>query len=369
MKPAWIVVLALTCHLTAAARPDPAPSFLFVDGSERLSRRIDCAAWRDRPGFAIAVLHRDELLLREDCGLAKLDGRVPIGPSTRFHLGQTSTLFTAAAVLRLHDQGQIDLDDTLAEYFPELPAWAQQVRVMHLLQHTSGLPDPLDAARPTQPLDGNRMMRFLRREPELSFAPGSDFAANDADYAILAELVERVSGQSFADYLEREVFRPARLEHTAIYEGARVEIPDRALGYREASDRFVPADDDPAVALAGARGIFTTLDDLRRFQRALLGDVLLEPDSVAIMLHTPLTLKGKQSPLGMAWHDATVTSAQPRHAGLRGYAASGSAAGFWSTMTYYPDEELTIILLANTDEPPPFAADSFREFLISVPTR
>ena len=56
MKPAWIVVLALTCHLTAAARPDPTPSFLFVDGSERLSRRIDCAAWRDRPGFAIAVL-------------------------------------------------------------------------------------------------------------------------------------------------------------------------------------------------------------------------------------------------------------------------------------------------------------------------
>ena len=368
MKPAWIVVLGLTFHLAAAAKPDPIPSFVLIDGSERLSRRIDCAAWRNRPGFTIAVMHRDQLLLREDCGLARVEGQVPIGPTTRFNLGEASTLFTAAAVLRLRDQGQVGLDDTLATHFPELPVWAQQVRVMHLLQHTSGLPDPYEGGRPSPPLDGSRVVRFLRREPELAFAPGTGFAANDADYTLLAELVERISGQSFADYLEREVFRPARLEHTTLYEEARFEIPDRALGYRQTRDGFVP-DEDPAVVLTGARGIFTTLDDLRRFQRALLDEALLEPESVAMMFHVPLTLAGKKSPMGMAWRDDTVTSLHPRHAGLRGFAASGSPPGFWSTLTYYPDEELTIILLANTSDPPPFLADAFRDFLISVPTR
>ena len=368
MKPAWIAVLALTVHVTAAAKPDPTPSFVFIDGSERLTRRIDCAAWRDRPGFAIAVLHRDELLLREDCGLARIEGRVPIGPTTRFHLGQASKLFTAAAVLRLHDQGQLRLDDTVAEHLSEMPAWAQQVRVIHLLQHTSGLPDPFDAARPTQPLDHARVMRFLRREPELSFVPGSAFASNDADYALLAAIVERVSGQSFAGYLEREIFRPARLEHTTLYGDGPNEAGERALGYREAKDGFAP-DDDPTLALAGARGIFTTLDDLRRFQRALLGDALLEPETVALMFHVPRTLAGKKSPMGMGFRDATVTSSHPHHAGLRAFAANGSAPGFWSTLTYYPDEELTIILLANTGEVPQFLDGSFRDFLISVPTR
>jgi len=368
MKPAWIVVLAVTSHLTAAASSSPIPTFVFVDGSERLAERIDCAAWRDRPGFSIAVLHRDVLLLREDCGLARIEGRVPIGPTTRFHLGQASKVFTAAAVLRLYDQGQIDLDDTVSAHFPELPGWAQHIRVMHLLQHTSGLPDPLGPGRPSQPLDSSRVMRFLRREPELSFAPGSGFAANEADYVLLAELVERVTGRRFADYLEREVFRPARLEHTTLYDETQLEIPDRAVGYRETRGGFVP-DDDLTLTLSGARGIFTTLDDLRRFQRALLGDTVLEPDTAEMMFHMPLTLTGKKSPMGMGWLDETVMSQHPRHAGLRGFSVSGSPAGFWASLTYYPDEELTIILLANTGEAPPFLAGSFRDFLISVSVR
>jgi len=369
MRVAWVAVLAAVAAVPSYAHGTPIPRFVFVDGSERLAERIDCPDRESRPGFAIAVLHGDEVLLREDCGLADLERREPIGPETRFYVGQIGKTFTAAAVLRLYEKRQLGLDDPLARHFPELPAWAQRVRVMHLLNHTSGVPDPPDTPGPRSAdrLDNARVMGFLRRQSELSFEPGSGFSPSDSAYVLLAELVERVTGTPFAEHLKREIFLPLGLEHTSVFDESEPEIPDRAVGYRGNKRGFVV--DDYRGAATGAGGIFTTVDDLLRWHRALIEHRLLEPRTTAMMFDMPLTLTGRQSGMGMGWSDETVDSRRPRYEGLRAFGAIDTLGGFAASLTFYPDEELTIVLLANTGELPDFLADSYSEFLIRVPTR
>jgi len=304
-------------------------------------------------------------VLREDCGLADLERGVPIGPQTRFHVGAAGQTFTAAAVLMLHERGQLGLDDPVSRHFPELPAWAQRVRVLHLLNHTSGLPDP--TPRTGETVERTAVLGFLRRLGEPSFEPGSDLAPSDSAYVLLAELVQRVTGTPFAEHLEREIFRPLGLEHTSVFDEREHEIPDRATGYRPGRHGFVV--EDGPIDAAGAGGIFSTVDDLLRWHRALIEHRLLGPRTTAMLFHMPLTPAGGQSRLGLGWSDETVDSRRPRYAGLRAFGAIDTPAGYAASLTYYPDEELTILLLANTGELPEFLPDAFEEYLIRVPDR
>jgi CubicO group peptidase (beta-lactamase class C family) len=342
----FCVVVGLVTQVSAAT---PIPRFVFVDGSERFSDLIGCDGWNDRPGFALAVVRDGELLLQQSCGLADVKRGRPIEADTRFRATAIGRTVTAVAVLLLYQEGRIGLDDTLADHIPELPAWAERVRVMHVLQHTAGLPD-YPRGRTEE------IVSFLNRQPALEFEPGTDFAERETGYALLVELVRRVSGSGFSAFVDQKMLRPLGMEDSAWIDDPGPELPNLAVGY---------GDDD---SRGDRGGLFTTVLDLSRWYEALASDRLLRESTTEIMLHRPLTPAGGLSRWAMGWTDRTRRD-DTRYSGLRGYGVSGEDGAFASYLAFYPDEHLCVILLGNTRRLPGFLEDAVSHYLIRVPER
>ena len=178
--------------------------------SELAERRLRESAKSELPGVAVLVARDGRILFQGGYGLADVEGKTPITPETKFRIGSVTKQFTAAAILRLAEEGKLALTDSLAKYFPELPN-AQKITLRHLLTHTSGLhgytEKPGFHAGVTKPITPANLIASLRADPP-DFPPGTNFRYSNSGYFVLGEIVAKVSGQSLADYLRIAFFEP-----------------------------------------------------------------------------------------------------------------------------------------------------------------
>lgn len=208
---------------TPAADPDLAASSQGV---------LDAAIKADEPGCSAAIGVDGEVVWTGSRGLADLETGAPITEGTIFDIASVSKQFTATAILLLADDGKLSLDDPLARHVPGLPAWAETVTVAQLMHQTSGIPDYIglleDAGYEySDPTTQEQAVQTLASVPELQFEPGSQFDYSNSNYLLLAEIVQRVSGQSLPAFLSAEVFKPLDLAMTM---EPRV-LPGSALPY------------------------------------------------------------------------------------------------------------------------------------------
>ena len=166
-----------------------------------------------RPGAALLVIDRDEIVYKKCYGLADLEARRPVTTDTSFYLGSISKQFTAMAIMMLAERGKLSFDDHLPTYFPRFPAWAAGITLRHMLHHTSGLPDYLPflkgdefVARDMNGITNEDVLQRAMNLPGLEFPVGSQFGYRGTSYVLLAMIVAIVSGQSFADFLKANVF-------------------------------------------------------------------------------------------------------------------------------------------------------------------
>lgn len=192
----------------------------------------------DEPGCSVAVARRGEVVFAEGAGVADLASGRPIGADTVFDMASVSKQMTATAVLLLAQQELLALDDTIDRWFPELPAWAADVSVAQLVNHTSGIPDYVEALA-DRGLDLDDVttqadaVQAIAAEPDTAFEPGSAFEYSNANYVLLADLVERVTGSDLAAFLDAEVFGPLGLEMAMT---PVADVPGKAVGYEEGLD-------------------------------------------------------------------------------------------------------------------------------------
>ncbi len=212
-------------------------------------------------------------LLRQGFGLADREWNVPHTPTGKFRLGSLTKQFTATAILQLAERGRLAFDDKIALHFPEAPpAWAD-VTLFHLLTHTSGIPSytslPHFFAQDARLDRTPRGIIALTEQMPLDFLPGSAFKYNNGAYVILGHIIERLTGQTYEAYLRENILDPLGLQNTG-YEHVEVIVPERVPGYRF-KDGSIENAGFLAMSVPHAAGaLYSTLDDLLTWQRALL---------------------------------------------------------------------------------------------------
>jgi CubicO group peptidase (beta-lactamase class C family) len=278
-------------------------------------------------GFAGSVLlaKDGEIVLHKGYGQG-------ITPETPFWVASISKQFTAAAILKLAEEGKLSVDDPITKYFEEVPEDKRGITIHQLLTHTAGFTQKYAADGIT---DRKEAVRALLAQP-LKFAPGQDFSYSNDAYNLLAALVETVSGEPFETVLERHLFAPAGLSHTGFWGGPGHESVAPIPGEVSESSR------QPNWGFRGATGIYSTTGDLYRWYRALQENRVLSEESRKKLLAPHVALGGTEH-AAYGWF---LTSAPRSAVWTRGTESFGHNA----IVMAYPDENLVLVAASNAGE-------------------
>ncbi|MCO5209627.1 MAG: beta-lactamase family protein [Caldilinea sp.] len=305
------------------------------------------AAWDrpDSPGCALGIVHAGELVYARGYGMADLEHGVPITPATVFDIASISKQFTAWCVLALAEEGQLSLDDPIQRFCPEVPEYGQRITLHHLLHHTSGLRDYLGIWPVAGLPDANVFRRedvyaTIARQRELNFAPGSDYIYSNTGYWLLGEVVQRVSGQTLREFAHEQVFAPLGMASTHFHDDFTEIEPNRALGHALRGDGSLRLDLS-FCDLVGDGGIYTTVEDLARWDAVFYASPLAGGDALIAQMHVPGRLVDGSA---ISYARGLVIGA---YRGARTVSHGGSWAGYRSSLLRFPDERFTVICLAN----------------------
>lgn len=341
--------------------------------AQTLTDRADAllAKWyeKDGPGMAVLLIRDGHVAYRKGIGLADIDARAPVTPGTQFLLGSVPKQFTAMAILMLKEKGKLQLDDSLAKYCPEFPDYARTITIRHLLNHTSGLPDYEElllgkvdydklyqsskSPRAAHEYTSGEALEALSREQKLRFSPGEKFEYSNSGYVVLAQIVERLSGKRYAEFLRENIFNPLGMRDTLVVDERRQKVPRLATGYGKRNGQWQDITYTPENFIYGEDGIYSTVDDLYQWDQALYTERLV-PRSTLEMAFTPgRSNDGKETDTyltgmlkrptsyGFGWFITTLKGNKELEHG-----------GFWSGYRSYiirvPAQRTTAIVLMNS---------------------
>ncbi|NIM47854.1 MAG: serine hydrolase [Gemmatimonadales bacterium] len=318
-------------------------------GTTELVRQVDelFAEWDvpGSPGGAVVLTHAGEVILRRSYGLASIEHGVPITPTTRFELASVSKPFTAFGVLLLEQAGRLSLDDDIRQHFPEFPDYGSPITIADLLHHTSGISDWVRvlpyAGRPIRTgFEVDDLLRLVAHQRVLEFEPGSRWSYSNTNYALLAEMVARVTGRPFGEWMWESVFQPLGMHHTSFpVDGARV-LPNRANSYYKRSGGEFVRSLVEAFEIPGSAHAFSTIDDMAKWVDNLRTGRVGGLEIVEKMREKPTLTTGEQS-----FYGAGLGMGEYR--GIRTAGHSGQTGAFKTELLYCPDVEVGVVVVGN----------------------
>lgn len=295
------------------------------------------------PGVSIAITRGGQPFYVRGYGFADLEHDVPASPETVYRIGSVTKQFTSAAIMRLVEQGKIELAAPVSRYLPGLPAWGDAVTVHQLLNHTSGVRSytGVPSWMEVMPLDRTheQMIALFRDEPA-DFAPGQQYRYNNSGYYLLGMIIEKVTGESYAEHLEEGFYEPLGLRGTVYCDEGRL-IENRAEGYVVVEGEIR---NDPPISMTqpyAAGALCSTVGDLARWARALAhGQVVGAASYERMIAPTPLP-GGEPRPYGYGLATGRLGPAP--------YVSHGGGInGFISQLAYYPEADMAIAVLSNS---------------------
>lgn len=296
------------------------------------------------PGASLLVVHDGKSVVRRSWGLADVEKHVAATPATNYRLASVTKQFTAASILLLAQDDKLLLSDKASEYLPSLPKSAESITIHQLLTHTSGIVDYEDlmADTATRQVHDTGVLELLSHTDSLYFAPGSKYRYSNSGYSLLALIVEKISGQSFAKFLHERIFARLGMNNTVAHQDGVDEISLRAYGYTRKNSAWVRKDQSTTSAVLGDGGIYSSIDDMAKWAAAQYDSRLLEEKwrLVGFTPHTPTDIAGTS--YGFGWK---ITGDTIWH--------TGSTSGFRNVIVRFPARKLTVVILTNRDEPEP----------------
>ena len=286
---------------------------------------------------AVLVARKDKVLFRHAYGMANYELQVPNSLATRFHIASVSKPFTAIAILQLEGQGRLNVSDFVARFIPDFPN-GDRIKLEHLLTHTSGIPNVNDLpdydtfAR--SPHTVEQLVAKFSSLP-LDFAPGSSYHYSNSNYNLLALILEKVSGESYGDYVRKHILDPAGMQNTGQDGQALRLIPQAASGYEPAGiNSYEKAPYLDWSNKTGNGSLYSTVDDLYRFDRALNTDTLLKAST-----RQKYFVEGRGNRFG--WFNR-------KRGARRVMSSNGRSPGFTAQLDRFPDDDVTVIVLSNS---------------------
>jgi CubicO group peptidase (beta-lactamase class C family) len=333
----FLVALAPTCTLAI----DPPPMV-----GLQLDSYMQMRSTRNHFTGSVLVAQNGKILVARGYGYANAEWKTPNTLQTRFRLGSLTKQFTATAIMQLREKGLLTLQDSLCEYLqPCVAAW-KPVTLHHLLSHTSGiagygdLPEPKTRAIPAWTA---KQIAAQFRDKPLEFAPGTRWLYSDWGYCLLGLVIESVTGKPYAQVLSEQIFEPLGMHDTG-YDQPETILEQRAAGYRLVDGRLENAEYINMAGPYSAGALYSTVQDLYKWDQALYTEVIL-PRSALALMWTEVT-----SNYGYGWMVSTPASpskppwALPERVQV---VHPGSINGFTSEILRFPAEHLTVIALAN----------------------
>lgn len=359
-------------------------SCVLASERSRASAQAETAAAIDRifaplvnsksPGVAVLVRKDGRTIVERGYGARELRTLAKIDAQTNFRLASCSKQFTATSIMLLVHDGKLRYEDKLTDVFPEFPGYGKAITIRHLLNHTSGLPDYEDlmAAEEkrkgaaiwseTRQIQNAEALQLLEKQAAGKFAPGTRWSYSNSGYVVLALVVARVSGKPFAQVLRERIFVPLGMTQTLAYEKGRNEIPKRAYGHSKDGNGWKETDQSPTSATLGDGGIYSSLEDLAKWDEALAQRTLLSETEMQPGL-TPVKLANGAQPKWPA--DSDRPKGTPVAYGFgwfldpyRGHQRTwhyGDTMGFHSYIARFAADKLTIVVLCNRTDLDPEA--------------
>jgi CubicO group peptidase (beta-lactamase class C family) len=333
----------------------PLASIAQKDYHQQLDRYMQ--ALTNARGFSgvVLVMKHNDVLLKSAYGMADREWKVPNTISTRFRIGSITKQFTAACILQLEEQGKLTMDDKLSRFFPDFPK-GDSVTIRMLLGHTSGIPSYTSQAdfgkveRLSLPQDS--MIRFISSRP-YDFAPGKKFQYDNSGYFLLGCIVEKLSGQTFGSYLRQHILDKLSMSNSGLDRLDSV-LDTRARGYSKRGPRYMNA---PFISMEwpfSAGALYSTVEDLYKWDRALYSESILSAASRRAMF-TP-----GMGNYGLGFFVDSVERHLRIHHG-------GSIPGFTGEIARYPDEDICIIALSNNEASVDFLSLALADLLFDAP--
>jgi CubicO group peptidase (beta-lactamase class C family) len=302
----------------------------------------------DVPGVSVMIIKDGKVIYNRCYGLADLEAKEPVNPSTSFRLASVTKQFTAMSVMILAERKKLSYDNTLSDFFPDFPSPGKKITVSHLLNHTSGLIAYEDVMpeSTTIPLLDKDVLDLLKKKDSTYFAPGAEFRYSNSGYALLALIVETASGNTFAQFLQENIFAPLQMTSSVAYEKGISTVPNRAYGYslRDSLDEksFIRTDQSMTSSVLGDGGIYSSTEDLFKWDQSLYTTKLVNSTTLDEAFTPNILPDGKNSEYGFGWRISTYRETRCLH-------HSGSTIGFRNEIQRYPEKRFSIIVLTNRD--------------------
>jgi CubicO group peptidase (beta-lactamase class C family) len=297
----------------------------------------------DSPGASVIVVKDGQVVYKRGYGIANLEYDVAITPSTVFHVASVSKQFTAFAIAMLAGQGKLSLDDDIRKHLPELADFGKTITIRHLIHHTSGLRDQWELLaiggwRLDDVITRDHIMKMVRHQKELNFEPGQEFLYSNTGYTLMAEIVERVTGESFREFTDKAIFKPLGMTSTHFHDDHQRVVKNRAYsyspirgGYRLSALNY---------ANVGATSLFTTVEDLAKWALNF-EDGRVGGKSVVEQMYQQGVLNDGEK-IGYAFGLGIG-----EYRGLKRISHSGGDAGYRSYIVRFPDQRFIVAVLSN----------------------
>lgn len=331
----FLLLLLFVGRTTAASEQDDATF------TRDAARAVETIEREDGFSGVILVARGNKVLLRKAAGFADREGNIPNTPETKFPLASVTKQFTAAAIMLLVDDGKVSLDDPISKYYPEIPPIWSKVKIRHLLSNGSGIEDYWIRRGGLESI-GQLFRSYedlipLARYDVLAFEPGTGFAYSNTGFALLTAVIERVSAQSYADFVRSRIFVPLGMRDTSYGKDPIAGLK----GYMRSPHGEWSEDDaiDPGQ-FGGFGGISSTLDDMLIWSRAFFGGKVVSETSRNAML----TDYGYN--YGFGWRFAPKFGRR-----LIWHTGGGSGWAFAAIFDRFPDDDLTVVAMTNNASP------------------
>jgi CubicO group peptidase (beta-lactamase class C family) len=284
----------------------------------------------------VLVVKDGKALINEGYGFADLEWKIPNSPTVKFRLRSLTKQFTAASILLLEERGKLKVDDPVSKYMPDAPAAWEKITIYNLLTHTSGIPSFTSFPdyhstewKDTNP--GELVARF--RDKPLDFEPGSKFSYSNSGYVLLGYLLEKVSGQTYGDFLQQNIFTPLGMADSGIDSNA-VILAQRAQGYQPSAHGIRNAGYISMTIPFSAGALYSTTGDLLKWEQGLFGGKVLQPASLNKMT----------TPFKDGYAFGLFVSTKDGHKLIT---HGGGIEGFNTSLNFYPDDKIVVIVLGN----------------------
>jgi CubicO group peptidase (beta-lactamase class C family) len=374
----WAILAA-----TLVAAPRAVGQTAGVPVEKQIAAVFEGIATDKTPGLAVLVKKNGKVLFERGYGVKELRTGSKIDTKTNFRLASVAKQFTAMAVMLLVQDEKLRYEEMLGEIFPEFPEYGKKITVRQLLNHTGGLPDYedlMDAVEkakgpiwsPVKQIQDGEVLTLLEKETKGKFTPGTKWDYSNSGYVVLGLIVAKISGKPYGEFLRERIFAPLKMGDTIVFQKGKNSVPNRAFGHTREGETFRETDQSSTSATLGDGGVYSSVDDLSKWDDALRNHSLLTEremnpafvagkysDPAVLPDDAPAALRGVKVEYGFGW----FLDPYKGHERMWHY---GDTMGFKTAIQRFTKDGITVIVLCNrTDLDPGALATKVADLMIS----